>query len=95
MFRAGKLDDNIVLVRFLAGVIYGFIAYIIYRVNFYIIADAASTIWLLASFLYVCTIYYVYIKFNVQSLFKLLIRGLLTFYGSWILVFLVLYDLLG
>jgi len=96
MYRPTKLDDKIVLLRACAGLLFAVIAYIIYRSGFTLpYMDQGSTIWFLAGTVYVVTAVIIWRKYFVESMFQLLIRGLLTYYGSWILLFLILYDLFG
>ena len=96
MYRPSKLDDHIVLLRAIAGVMYALIAYIIYRLGFKLpYMNLGLTIWFLAGVAYVFTAYYIQKTLGVSDFFHLFIRGLLTFYGTWILLFLILYDLLG
>ncbi len=96
MYRPSKIDDKIILVRGIAGIIYGFIAYIFYRFGLTLpFMDNSLTIWFIAGIVYVGSAYYIQRKYGVNALFQLFVRGILTFYGSWILCMLILYDLLG
>ena len=94
-WKKASIEDRIVITRFIMGLIYGFIAYIVYRLGITIVYDVTTTIWILAAIVYSISIYYVGKKFNAEGLFLLLLRGLLTFYITWIALVLILYDLLG
>ncbi len=89
------IEDYIVLIRFIAGLLYGFVAYVIYRVNLALMFDVAFTIWFLAGVVYAATVFYVETKFGYRGFFMTLLRGLMTFYLTWILVVLILYDVIG
>ncbi|MCD6301440.1 MAG: hypothetical protein J7L82_05150, partial [Staphylothermus sp.] len=66
------------------------------RLNLVLFGDELSaTIWSLAGAVFLATVFYIKIKYRINSLFKLFIRGLLTFYGTWIIIFLILYDSIG
>ncbi|OYT37850.1 MAG: hypothetical protein B6U89_06700 [Desulfurococcales archaeon ex4484_58] len=96
MYRPSRIDDKIILIRGLAGIFYSILAYSIYRLNLTLpFMDLSMTIWFLAGIIYIATAMYIQSKYRVNGLFQLFIRGLLTYYGSWILLFLILYDLLG
>jgi len=94
-WKRASIEDRIVIARFIMGLIYGFIAYTVYRLGLTIVYDVTTTIWILAAIVYSISIYYVGKKFNAEGLFLLLLRGLLTFYITWIALVLILYDLLG
>ena len=94
-WKKASIEDKIVITRFIMGLVYGFIAYIIYRLGITIVYDVTTTIWILAAIIYSISIYYVGKKFNAEGLFLLLLRGLLTFYITWVALILILYDLLG
>lgn len=88
-------EDHIVLIRLLFGSIYGFVAYLIYRLRVSIpFVKTDLLIWILAALVYVITAYYVKRTTGSSSLLHLYIRGFATFYGSWLIIFLVMYDLL-
>lgn len=88
------VDDHIVLIRLLFGSIYGFVAYIMYRFKISIFTAATDLlIWMLGAIIYVSTVYYVKKSTGTNSIFHLYFRGLVTFYGSWLIIFLVMYDL--
>ena len=60
MYRPSKLDDAIVLLRALTGLIYALIAYVLYRVGFKLpFMDTGLTIWFFAGIVYVITAYYI------------------------------------
>ncbi len=89
------LEDKIVKLRFILGIVYGFIAYILYRLNIVLFMDNSVTIWFLAGIFYIPSIYYVSAFYGVNKWFPLLMRGLLTYYLAWITIVLVLYGVLG
>ncbi len=95
MFSMSKLDDDIVKFRALLGILFGFIAYIFYRIGLVLIIDISATIWLIAGIVYVASGFYVQIKYNLTGIFHTFIRGIVTYYALWIIVFLALYDLFG
>ncbi len=95
LWEKAGVEDRIVLLRFMMGLIYGLVAYILYRLNLSIIYDTTTTIWFFAAIIYSASIYIVERKLGGQGLFMLLLRGLLTFYTTWIIIVFVLYDLLG
>lgn len=97
MFRPSKLDDKVVIIRAILGIIYGFVSYfLIYRFNLSLLMlDLSSTIWVLAGTVYVLSAFYIQYWSRSRSLFLVFIRGLLTFYAAWLSLFLVLYDLFG
>lgn len=88
------IEDHIVFIRLLFGLIYGFVAYTIYRLRISLFTFRTDLlIWMLAAIIYVSTAYYVKRSTGTNSLFHLYLRGLVTFYGSWLIIFLVMYDL--
>lgn len=88
-----KVEDHIVLIRLLLGCIYGFTAYLLFRLNLKLPGlNVDLTIWMLAGFIYVASAFIIKRLLGVSSLFQLYVRGLLTFYGSWLIVFLIMYD---
>ncbi len=96
MFRPTRLDDKVVVFRALIGLFFGLIAYILYKFNITIFSlDVSGTIWVFAGIIYVATAFYIQYWIKTRSLFLIFIRGILTFYSIWIIVFLSLYDLLG
>lgn len=95
IWKRANIEDRVVVTRFIVGFVYGFIAYIFYRLGISIVYDVNTTIWVLAAFVYSITIYFVGKKFNAEGLFLLFLRGLLTFYITWIAMVLILYDLFG
>ncbi len=99
MFRGfwerASLEDRIVFVRFITGVVYGFIAYLLYKISFTLFFDTSTTIWFIAGVAYIITMIFVEKKFKAHGWFLVLIRGLLTYYLTWIIVILVLHDLFG
>ncbi len=95
MFTITNIDDKIVKHRAILGLIYGFLAYLTYRLNIIILFDVSGTIWLFAGILYILSAFYVQARYAASGIFQVFIRGFVTYYTVWIIVFLVLYDLLG
>jgi hypothetical protein len=95
MFSMSRLDDEIVKFRALLGVIFGFLAYIVYRAGLVLLIDVSATIWFIAGVVYVASGFYVQAKYRLTGIFHVFIRGIVTYYALWIIVFLVLYDLFG
>ncbi len=95
MFRPTSIDDKIVFTRAILGIVFGFIAYLLYRLNVVLFMDVSATIWIFAGILYIASVFYVQKKYMVKRMFLLFLRGILTYYTIWIAEFLILYDLLG
>ncbi len=89
------IEDAVVKIRLVLGIIYGFVSYLIYRAGIVLYMDVSTTIWLLAGAIYVASIVYVERRYATGSIFLNLFRGLLTYYATWLIIFLVLYDVLG
>lgn len=89
------VEDAIVKARFLLGVVYGFVSYLIYRAGIVLYADVSTTIWLIAGIIYVGSIVYVEKKYLTGSVFLNVFRGLISFYATWLIILLVLYDVAG
>ena len=100
MMEEGKdveklIEDRIVLIRFIFGIIYGIIAYILYRLNLSLFFDLTTTIWVLAAAAYFPSIVYVEKRMGKRSLYYSFARGILTYYLTWIVIAYILYDLFG
>ncbi len=95
MFTITNIDDKIVKHRAILGLVYGFIAYLIYRLNIVMLFDVSGTIWLFAGIIYIASAFYVQAKYAASGIFQVFIRGIVTYYAIWIIIFLALYDLLG
>ena len=89
------IEDAVVKIRLVLGIIYGFIAYLMYRMGIVLYMDVSTTIWLVAGAIYVASIVYVERKYATGSVFLNLFRGLISYYATWLIVFLVLYDVFG
>lgn len=89
------VEDKVVGIRFLLGLIYGCIAYSIYRFGAVPHYDVSWLVWSLSIFVYILSIYIVYIVVKVKTFFLLFIRGIFTFFLSWIITAFVLFDLIG
>lgn len=86
-----SVEDKIVLCRFIAGLVYGLIIYILlyYFHPLYLNPYA----WAFSVIAYYFTVLYVLFKYAPGSRFQLYLRGLATFYGTWILLVIILYEL--
>ena len=85
------LEDKIVLARFATGLIFGVAVFI---ASFF--ADPlnlSSIVWPLSVVVYYVTIAYVAIKLRPISRFQLYLRGLGTFYATWLLTAIILNEL--
>ena len=89
--KAGA-EDKIVLFRFIAGLIYGVIVFI--ASLFVNPLDLSRYAWASSIIVYYFTVLLIGVLYNPQSRFQLYLRGLATFYGTWLLVVIVLSDLL-
>ncbi len=95
MFAISKIDDEIVKLRAMLGLVFGIIAYILYRIGFILFIDVSATIWFIAGIVYVSSGFYVQSKYGARGVFQIYIRGIVTFYTIWLLTLFILYDLLG
>ncbi len=95
MTTIGSLDDNIAKLRGILGIVYGIIAYIFYRLGIVLIIDCSATVWILAGIVYIASGFYVQKKYGVSDIWHVFLRGIVTYYGAWLVVFFMLYDLLG
>ncbi len=88
-------EDRVVFLRFILGLVYGVVSYIIYRFSFTILFDMNTTVWFFAAVLYAISMPIVEYRYKHKGIFILLGRGLLTYYITWLSILLILYDLLG
>lgn len=87
------LEDRIVLLRFVVGVVFGLAVFIAsYFVPPITLSQAA---WSSSILVYYATVVYVELKYRPTSRFQKYIRGLATFYGAWLLVAILLYEAAG
>lgn len=88
-------EDKVVFARFIIGVFYGFIAYIMYRYGFILIINNSYTIWFFSFITYLASGLVVGRIVREKTFFLLMVRGLLTFFLTWIIVAFILFDLFG
>lgn len=84
-------EDRIVLVRGIIGLVYGIAVFLASR-----FADHATLsiyAWSVSVLVYYMTIGYVAIRYKPTSKFQLYIRGLGTFYATWLLTSIILHEL--
>lgn len=90
--RGLSKEDKIVLFRFTVGAVYGLVVLalstIVDRVELSIYS------WSVSVLIYYVTIAYIALKYKPDSRFQLYIRGLGTFYATWLLTSIVLYEVL-
>ncbi|WP_448577705.1 hypothetical protein [Thermosphaera sp.] len=87
------MEDKIVLLRFVAGISYGFLIYLLGLLRIVSLNNLNTFAWTGAAVLYAVTIFLTYRFFKPSKAFNLYLRGLLTFYTSWLLTSYVLNDL--
>jgi len=95
LFSHSRIDDDIVKIRALAGMVYGFIAYVLYRVSLWGNPLLSSIVWILSVIAYIGTVVYVVKKFGARDWFHGFFRGIVTYFATWLLVLFILYDLIG
>jgi len=86
-----SLEDKIVFFRFLVGFIYGILVYI--ASLFTTPAKLTPIAWSISVMTYYITVIYVVIKYKPTSRFQIYLRGLGTFYATWILTVIILFEL--
>jgi len=92
-FERLAVEDKIVLLRFLVGLAYGVA---VFTVSLLVSPTALSpAAWGTSVIVYYFTTVYVAIKFGVRSWFLVYLRGLATFYGTWMLTAILLYEAIG
>ncbi|MEM3912692.1 MAG: hypothetical protein QXT75_02175 [Desulfurococcaceae archaeon] len=84
------VEDKIVLLRFKIGLIYGFTIFI----ASFLVSPANLTpfAWATSIIVYYFTVLYVSLKYGLRSKFLIYLRGLATFYGTWLLVSILLNE---
>lgn len=93
VFRNLTVEDKIVLLRFVAGVVFGVAVFV---VSLFVSPTALSpTAWATSVLVYYITIIYVVIKYRPTSKFQVYLRGLATFYGTWLLTAIILCEVVG
>lgn len=85
------VEDRIVLTRFIAGLVYGLGVYI--ASIFIHPLPLSSYSWGLSVLAYYFTVLYILVKYTPKSRFQLYLRGLATYYGTWILTAIILHEL--
>jgi hypothetical protein len=86
-----SVEDRIVLFRFLVGVLYGLIVYLASLFTQPI--KLTPIAWSASVMAYYTTVIYVAVKYKPTSKFQLYLRGLATFYATWILTVIILFEL--
>lgn len=85
------LEDKIVFFRFKAGLIYGIFVFIS---SLFITPQTLNPYaWATSILAYHATIIYVAVKYRPLTRFQLYLRGLATFYATWILTVIILFEL--
>lgn len=86
-----SLEDKIVFFRFKVGLVYGVLVFIS---SLFIVPERLTPFaWSTSILAYYVTIIYIAIKYRPLSRFQLYLRGLATFYATWILTVIVLFEL--
>ena len=85
------LEDKIVFFRFLVGLVYGVAVYLASL----LIHPARLTpyAWSTSVMVYYATVIYVALKYKPTSRFQLYLRGLATFYTTWILATIIVFEI--
>lgn len=85
-----SIEDRVVLIRFIVGFIYGFAIF----TSSYVVNPANLTpfAWATSIIIYYFTALYVSLKYRLRSKFVIYIRGLATFYGTWLLTAILLHE---
>jgi hypothetical protein len=86
-----SVEDRIVLLRFKVGAVYGMAVYLAT-----LLLDPLTVsrfAWPISVIVYYFTIPYVGVAYNPQSKFQLYLRGLVTYYATWLLVPILLNEL--
>lgn len=95
LFSYSRIDDEIVKIRGLMGLIYGIMAYILYRIGLWSNPLLSSIVWMLSVIVYIGTVIFVVKKLGANDWFHGFFRGIVTYYCTWLLVLFILYDLIG
>lgn len=90
MLEKLTLEDRVVLLRFLVGLAYGAaVAITSLMVSPLTLSPIA---WGVSVLVYYVTTIHVATKYRPLSRFVLYLRGLATFYGTWILIAILIYE---
>ncbi|MCS7128858.1 MAG: hypothetical protein RMI83_06310 [Desulfurococcaceae archaeon] len=102
LFSKLSIEDKVVLMRFTLAVVIGVASYLLYLLNPSIelsldsvkfSMDSSTISWLMSAVAYVLSIP-IALRIGAKGLFQTIIRGLLTYYTTWLIIFIVIYDLL-
>lgn len=102
LFSKLSIEDKVVLMRFTLALVVGALSYLVYLLNLSLelsldsvkLSMNSSTIsWLMSAAAYISSIP-IALRIGAKGLFQTIIRGVLTYYTTWLIVFIVLYDLL-
>lgn len=86
-------EDKIVLLRLGFGLFYGILIYLLGLFRLVPIRDLNMVAWTGAAALYALTIILVYKIIKPMRSFNLYLRGILTYYASWLLTIFVLNEM--
>jgi hypothetical protein len=87
-----SIEDKIVFFRFMVGLFYGIG---VYASSLFINhLELSRYAWALSIIVYYFTVLFVSALYNPKSRFQLYLRGLATYYGTWLLTAILLSDLL-
>ncbi|MEM1628114.1 MAG: hypothetical protein QXP02_03675 [Desulfurococcaceae archaeon] len=84
------IEDRIILTRLLTGLIYGVSVFVL---TYFLPPIIVSSIaWSGSILVYYATILYVLFRYRPTKRFHLYLRGLMTFYATWLITSYILYD---
>lgn len=83
-------EDKVVLIRFTAGFLYGLVVFI--ASLFMNPVDLSPIAWATSVVVYYFTTLYVSLKYKPSSKVIIYLRGLATFYGTWLLTSILLNE---
>lgn|GEM_PF-1041649 len=84
------VEDKVVLTRFTVGFLYGLTVFI---ASFYVNpVDLSPFAWAMSIMVYYFTTLYVSLKYKPSSKVIVYLRGLATFYGTWLLTAILLNE---
>jgi len=87
-------EDKIVLLRLVSGISYGLLVYLLGLLRIVSLRSLNMFAWTGAAFLYGVTIILTHRFYKPFKAFNLYLRGLLTYYASWLLTTYVLNELI-
>ncbi len=102
LFGKLSIEDKVVLMRFTLALAIGLASYLIYLINpslelslggVKLSMNSSNIPWLMSAAAYISSIP-IALRIGAKGLFRIVIRGILTYYTTWLIVFIVLYDLL-